>query len=419
MNVRLHKTQKEVADSPARFKVITAGRRWGKSTLSRMQILKWATDKAGTYWIVSPTFAMGKDIHWKQGFVNEIPADWIKSKNEAELEIVLMNGSRIALKSAENPDRLRGVKLNGLVVDEIAQMRNWATIWEECLWPTLIDYAAPAMFISTPAGYNHFHELWKKGQGDDPMWKSWKFTSYDNYHIPRSEIEQARKYNDEDTFAQEYLAEFKRYTGKVYKEFDRDVHVIEPMELRSEWSFYRGIDFGFVNPSAVIFGAVDTKGIMYIYDEIYQAGLQTPELANYIKQKSIGRNFTFSVADSAQQSDIEEINRYGLPVSPVKKTSGSNTEGWTQYKIRKVSEKLKAGTLKIFSNCVNTIREFENYEYIEVKDGDYVKEVPRKVNDHTCDAVSYLIISMPEVMSSDFVTEKPFIPQNNFSKWKI
>jgi PBSX family phage terminase large subunit len=422
IDVKLHKGgQFEVATDQHRFKVITAGRRWGKSVLSRMMVLKWATQFPGDYWIVSPTFSMGKDIHWKQGFLNEIPARWIAKKNEAELELTLVNGSRISLRSAENPDRLRGVKLRGLVVDEIAQMRNWRDVWEEALRPTLTDYQAPAIFISTPVGYNHFYELWKKGQNNvDPMWKSWRFTSYDNPHIPNTEIEQARAELDEDSFAQEYLAEFKRFAGLVYKEFDRDRCVIEPIELKSSWTYYRGIDFGFVNPSAVVFVAIDEKGIMYIYDEIYQSGLQTPDLAQLIKQKSIGRMFTFTVGDSAQKSDIEEINKYLIPVRAVRKIQGSNNEGWQQYKIRKVSEKIKNGKMFVFSNCTHVIREFETYEYTEVKDGHLVKEIPMKLNDHALDALAYLTVEIPEVVAASHYTENDYGPkQNNFMKWRI
>lgn len=396
MRIKLHRTQLEVAKDKHRFRVVCAGRRWGKSVLSRMIVLKWAAEKPGLYWIVSPTFVMGKDIHWKQGFNVEIPTKWIAKKNEADLEIVLANGSRIALKSAENPDRLRGVKLSGLVVDEIAFLRDWDRIWEEALRPTLTDLQAPALFISTPRGYNAFYDLWRRGQENDPDWKSWRFTTYDNPFVPREEIDQAKNELDEDAFAQEYLAEFKKFTGLVYKDFSREKHVIAPIELGPDWTFYRAIDFGWAHPTAVLFVAVDPKGIVYIYDEIYQTGLQTPDLANLINQKSAHRHFAATVADSAQASDIAELQKYGLAISPVKKTSGSRDEDWSTFRIRKVSEKLRNGKLFVFENCQNTIWEFENYRYHEVREGNTVQERPMKVNDHAMDALSYMVVTLPE-----------------------
>jgi len=405
MKVKLLPWQYQVASDPHRFKVVDAGRRAGKSVLSRMWTLKLATEKQGLYWIVSPTYPMGKEIHWKQGLNNEIPPEWIAKKNESELEIVLKNGSRIALRSAEHPERLKGVKLRGLVVDEIAMMRNWDEIWQEALRPTLTDYEAPALFISTPRGYNHFFSLWEKGQKPSKVWKSWKFTTYVNTHLPESEIEQAKKELDEDTFAQEYLAEFRKYTGLVYKDFDRNVHVIEPIELPNEWVFRRGIDFGWSNPTAVPFIALSPEGVLYIFDEIYETQLRTPDLAEMIKQRSGGRHFAGSFGDSAQAAQIAELNSYGIPVAPVQKTTGTTGENWISYKIKRVAELLREKKLFVFNNCVNTIFEFENYSYCEVNTPNGVTEKPLKVNDHLMDAIAYVVCSIPRHIEPDYAED--------------
>jgi phage terminase large subunit len=379
MKVKLHKNQYQIAVDKTRFKVLCAGRRFGKSVLARMTTLKWATDYPGRFfWIVSPTYQMAKDIHWKDGFNLEIPQDWIEKKNEQDLEVVLKNGSRISLRSADKPDRLRGVRLGGLVVDEVASMRNWNDIWQAALRPTLTDYQSPALFISTPKGYNHFYELWERGQKENKEWKSWKFSTYDNPFIPKEEIETAKKELDEDAFAQEYLAEFKKFTGLVYKNFKREVNVIEPIELQENWSYYRSIDFGWVNPTAVLFIAIDDKGRIIIFD------------------------FINTFADPAQMSDIEELRKYGLSIQPVSKTSSNNTEDWTTFRIRKVSEKIQNQKLFVFKNCTNTIFEFENYQYKEVRDGAYTKEIPAKINDHLMDALSYFIVSLPERVEAEY-----------------
>jgi PBSX family phage terminase large subunit len=422
LNIKLHPKQYEVAVDTHRFRVINAGRRFGKSVLARSIVLDWATKNAGLYWIVSPTYQMARDIHWKQGYNLEIPQEWIAKKNEVDLEITLKNGSRIALKSAENPDRLRGTGLRGLVVDEVAFLKDWKHLWDEALRPALTDYQAPALFTSTPKGYNAFYELWMQGQKEDGEWKSWRITTYDNPFIPVEEIEQAKQELDEDTFAQEYLAEFKKFTGLVYKDFSRENNVIEPIELQPNWTYYRGIDFGFANPTAVIFAAITDKGELIIWDEIYQSGLQTPDLAQLIKQKSEGKTFVNTIADSAQMADIEELRRYGLMVNPVSKTSGSKEEDWATFRIRKVAEKLRSGTIKIFNNCQNLVFEFENYQYHEVRDGSQVREVPLKVNDHLLDALSYLVCSLPEKITptyenrsiSGFIEQLP--KENYFTK---
>jgi len=89
-------------------------------------------------------------------------------------------------------------------------------------------------------------------------------------------------------------------------------------------------------------------------------------------------------------------------VNPVSKTSGSKEEDWTTFRIRKVAEKLRSGTLKIFKNCQNLVFEFENYQYHEVREGSQVREVPLKVNDHTINALEYLICSLPDKITPTY-----------------
>lgn len=227
---KLHDTQFQVATDTHRFRIVCAGRRWGKSTLAQLIALQWATKDVGTVWIVSPTYRQGKQIHWNE--LNKIvPREWVLKKNEVDLSITLKNGSVIELKGAENPDALRGVKLRGLVIDEIASIRNWDWLWQEVLRPTLTDYEAPALFISTPKGFNSFYELYEEGNKPGGLYKSWRFTSYDNPYIPKEEIDNAKKELTEDTFAQEYCADFRKFTGLVFKEFDRAVHVIQPIQF--------------------------------------------------------------------------------------------------------------------------------------------------------------------------------------------
>lgn len=401
--------QKQVASDPHRFRVVCAGRRAGKSVLARTILLVWGVKKVGNFWIVSPTYKQSKMIHWYD-LQKELPPAIVARKNEVELSITLKNGSVISLKGAENPDTLRGAKLAGLIVDEVASIKNWDWLWEEVLRPTLTDTQAPAVFISTPKGYNHFWDLFNK-QDTDPDYKSWRFTSYDNPFVPKEELDKAKQELDPDVFAQEYLAEFRKFSGLVFKDFSRDKHVIEPIELPNNWTFYRAIDFGWIHPTAVLFVALSDKGTLYIYDEIYEPRIPTPDLAEMIKQKSLGRMFTQTIGDSAQQADIAELSIYGIPTVPVRKVSDTTNERFVAYKIRKITEKLRTDKLKIFKNCENTICEFENYRYKEVQDASGVKEVPVKLNDHCIDALSYLIVSLPERLDPKIVMEDEFLPE--------
>lgn len=424
MKAKLHKTQFEVATDPHRFKVICAGRRWGKSVLSRLIVLKWAIERPGLYWIVSPTYQQGKDIHWLQGFKIEVPPQLKPKFNEGDsLSVTLGNGSVIQLKSSENPDRLKGVKLNGLVVDEIASMRNWGWIWQEALRPTLVDYEAPAIFISTPKGFNHFYDLFTT---KDPSYKSWKFTSYDNPYVPPAEIDEAKRTTEEDYFMQEYMADFRKYTGLVYKSFDRERNIIPYIETEG-WVFYRGMDFGSNNPTACIWVAVDNDDNWYVVDEYYNQGQTIDYHAGVINSNSYSGKVLATFGDPSGAQWITEFGTRNLYITPANKQRGQNMEGWVRMGIGQVEMRLKqksghmvphvlsvkdqklysAGMprLYIFSNCVNTIKEFEQYRWRENKMSQAQDmnnpEQPEKANDHIMDALRYFAVSYKSIPLTD------------------
>ena len=437
--VKLHHTQFEVAQDNHRFRVICAGRRWGKSVLSQLVVLQWATKGIGTYWIVSPTYRQGKQIHWK-GLQRIIPYDWVAKKNEVELSLTLKNGSVIELKGAENPDALRGVKLRGLVIDEIASIRNWDWLFSEVLRPTLTDYSAPALFISTPKGYNHFHRLFELGQQINDQYKSWRFTSYDNPYIPKGEIDNAKKELTEDTFQQEYMADFRKYTGLVYKEFQREIHIVEPFDIPDSWSIYRGFDFGSTNPTAVLFIACDSDDNWFIADEHYSTEQTIDFHAGVINSNKFSSRVSASYGDPSGAQWISEFAQRGIYITPANKEVGTNFNSWVRYGIEKVAERLKMvpgkfvsipqkeatqapiqgmPALYIFKTCENTIREFETYRWKEksVTQAQDLNEpdVPEKANDHAMDALRYFAVSYKRA-------DKPYtIPKNDISNkdWSL
>jgi phage terminase large subunit len=421
--MELHPAQKKIAIDNHRFRVVVCGRRFGKSTLAVEEMRVFAYAKPGSQVVyVAPTIKQARDIAWRM-LKDSTRTMLAQAANETRLELTVRTKdpnktSEIWLRGTENVESLRGQGIDFLIVDEVASMRGWDETWHEVLRPTLTDSRGQALFIGTPRGYDHFYNLYLL-ESVDSDYKSFHYSSYDNPCIPADEIDKAKEELDEDTFAQEYLAEFKKFTGLVYKDFSRDVHVISLVELMPNWNYYRSIDFGFVHPTAVGFYCVNDKGVVYKYDEIYQAGLQTPDLAELIKQKSVGRNFVNTIADSAQASDIDELRKYGIGISGVSKTSGSN-EDWTVYKIRKVTEKLRNGAFFVFSNCVNTIREFENYHYHEINKDGVVKEVPMKIDDHAMDEIAYFVVSLPERMEPQVYDVNQSVPyQWEEKQWRI
>ena len=402
MKIKLHKSQHEVAQNPSQYRVICAGRRWGKSVLARLIVMQWAIQKEGLYWIVAPTYGQGKKIHWLQGFRREAEHIFGRGKvkfNDSELRMTLKeNGATIQIVSGENPDVLVGVKLRGLVVDEVSRLRNWSLLWKEALLPTTTDYKAPVVFISTPRGYNHFYQLYMLGQ-DKKMtdWKSWRFTSYDNPYIPHSELDKNREIMTENYFQQEYMAQFKKFVGLVYPTFEREIHIKDTkIEDFNPVYWLRGLDRGFRNPTAMPLVAVNSDGVWYQTAEIYQAGLTNPKVSDLIKQVSGERPFELSTMDSADASDIQDLNDIGdLDFIPVRKEAGEAKMSYVRWKIEKFSERLRVKangkpSYYVHPRNENTIMEFEKYAYPETKEDEQAKEVPIKLHDHMMDSLGDL-----------------------------
>lgn len=339
LKAKLHETQLQVANDTHRFRVVCAGRRWGKSVLSQLIILKWAVENQGLYWIVSPTYRQGKQIHWR-GLQQIIPQDWIAKKNEVELSITLKNGSVIELKGAENPDALRGVKLRGLVVDEIASIRNWSWLWSEVLRATLTDYKADAIFISTPKGYNHFYDLYQAGQGSSD-YKSFRFTSYDNPYISKGELDSTKAELTEDTFAQEYMADFRKFTGLAFKQFNRDIHLIDSFDVPDEWSRGRGFDYGSTDPTASLRVAIDNDDNWFV-ERCYKDNKKTiKDHADVILAQDYGKGFIPIYGDPSGDQWEKEFLQYGVNIQPATKEMGQNAQGWVAFTIEAVNERLK------------------------------------------------------------------------------
>lgn len=200
---RLHFSQEIIFDQRKRFNVLKCGRRFGKTTLIQ-ELTSIALD--GQYvGIWSPTY---KDLHevWKQLVQTLFPV--IESKNEQVKQIVLITGGLIDMWSLDDPDSGRGRKYHRAIIDEAEKARHLKRAWEETIRGTLADYQGDAWFMSTPKfGQTYFKTTLFPNQDKYPDWMSWRFTSYDNPHLPEGEIEQIRKQLDDLTFRCEYLAE--------------------------------------------------------------------------------------------------------------------------------------------------------------------------------------------------------------------
>ena len=242
LKVKLHEKQLEIFNDNHRFKVVAAGRRFGKSRLAAWTlIIEALKSKEKDVFYVAPTFQQAKDILWS--LLKEIGHEVIATAHENTAVLTLVNGRKIYLKGSDRPDTLRGVGLAYVVIDEYADMKP--QVFEQILRPALSDVQGGALFIGTPKGRNHFYEIFKFAEsGRDEEWKQFHYTSYDNPLIPAKEIEAAKNSMSSFAFRQEFMASFEAASRDLFKEewikFDEE----EPDDGR----FFIAVDLaGFVN----------------------------------------------------------------------------------------------------------------------------------------------------------------------------
>jgi PBSX family phage terminase large subunit len=393
MQSTLHEAQATIARDRHRFRVVNCGRRFGKTTLAvwEMFAVAVAKDEARVAYI-APTYQQARDIAWAE--LKRVAQDATITANESRLELTVSNQhggtSLIVLRGWEAVETLRGQRYDFLVLDEISSYRNFWGNWQEVLRPTLTDRRGEGLFISTPKGFNHFYDLYGMELKDDDF-KSFHFTTYDNPHIPVDEIDKAKKELTEDRFAQEYLADFRKTEGLVYKEFNRGLHIVD--EIPQANKTFGGLDFGFTNPAAALTIKKDRDARYYVSAEWYKRGQTDTQIADYVAALSWAECYP----DPASASGVEELKRRNINVREVVKGADSIRNG-----ISVVRELFKQGRLFIHKDCVNLIAELETYSYPDKKPDKNDYEEPIKENDHALDALRYALM-METVAANDNV----------------
>lgn len=286
LDFNLHDRQLQVFESDARFKVVAAGRRFGKSYLSAVTLLIEALKDENRYgyplrnkevWYVAPTFQQAKDIMW--GVLKDLGKDIIEKTVENTATIHLINGRTIKLKGSDRPDTLRGSGLSYVVLDEYAFMKP--DVWEEIIFPTLSDVKGSALFIGTPEGKNHFYDIYMDAGKDDwEDWHAWHFNSLDNPLLDPSLIEVARNRMSAHAFRKEFEASFTASGAGIFKS---DMLVYDENEPSG------GEYFVTVDPA----GFGDTKGLTQAkinrMDETAIAIVKVGEYGWWVKEIAHGR----------------------------------------------------------------------------------------------------------------------------------
>lgn len=322
--VQPHPRQQQVLENKSRFKVVVCGRRWGKTEVAKI----WAVERAlrgKVIWWILPNYSYATEV-WQE--LKEIlhPIRVNKRSGESQRKIILPGGGSITVKSAHDPDALRGRGLDGIVMDEAAMIPT-EDAWET-LRPALSDRQGEALFLTTPKGRNWLFKLWMRGvQGQAGYWSLWSPT-WESPTVPIWEIEQARLDMTEQGFRQEYAAAFLRDAGAVFRMLSRVLYPepLNSIERNKRRQYVMGVDWGQSNDFTAI-------TVMDIYERKVVAVDRFNKISwGYQRDRLKGiadrwqPYLILAEENSIGNPNIEALQVMGLPVLPFHMSNQSKGE---------------------------------------------------------------------------------------------
>ena len=366
----LHPKQREVANHPARFRVCAAGRRFGKSRLGSALCVAEGL-KHGRAWWVAPSYPMAA-VGWRmiKRLSSKIPKTEVRL---ADHMILYPGGGEVRVRSADNPDSLRGEGLDLVVFDECAFMRE--ETWIEVLRPALSDRNGKAFFVSTPKGRGWFWNLWMHGNDDNLEWHSWQLSTSDNPYIQSKEIEAAKGILPERVFRQEYMAEFIDDAGGIFRRVMEAAAAKELDAAQEGRQYIAGVDVATMVDFTVV-SVLDVADKEMVYQDRFNR-VDYNVLEDRLE--AIYRRFNLDAmtieANSIGQPVIDALNQRGLSIIPFTTTGTTK-----QAAIQTLQAAFEHSQIKILPDPV-LIGELQAFEGERAPSGSWKYGAPSGLHD--------------------------------------
>ncbi len=411
--------------SDKRFKIATAGNRSGKTVVGAEEFVEsvFADLEAGkgkqpkrignirvprlAYWVVTPTYDLG-EFPFRE-IVRAVPNSLIEKINASTREMWWKGGIHVDFKSTERPERLVAASLNGIWMDEAPRCK--AEAWRGGLRARLADQSGWALFTGSPLGGRNnwvYQDLVAK-QGIDPLIDAFSWTTADNPHIPREEIEHAKATLPAAWYARDWDASWDSFGGAIYEEFNDAIHVTDEQRFRFEFGLgnrplaqcfnkvVSAIDFGHQCGAMLTVGELG-DGNWVVLDEVYRGGIRpvsgsSETWLDHIKRVSKDYGARSFVGDPEDAGALFDLRNNGVPIQPAVKQ--------VYLGIRRVASAIHVNPmtrkpgLRIFSHCKNLIRELRSYQWKPNREQTgFLDEPAPNQDDHACDALRYAAMEL-------------------------
>jgi hypothetical protein len=263
-----------------------AHRRAGKTVACINDLIRRAfvDDKVnGRYAYIAPYYSQAKSIAWD--YLLRYTEDVRVNANASELWVELLNGARIRLFGADNPDALRGLYLDGVILDEVADMRP--RVWGEIIRPLLADREGWAVFIGTPKGHNFFYEIWKTANASE-SWFATSIRASTSGLIKAEELKDASQGMTDDQYEQEFECSFEAAILGAY--YGKELKILEESGRIANVGYDRSLpvftawDLGYHDDTAIFFYQV-THSEIHVIDYYSGSGLAIEDYAQAVTSK--------------------------------------------------------------------------------------------------------------------------------------
>jgi phage terminase large subunit len=389
-----HPKQREFHKCPAKYRAFVGGVGSGKTYASVNEALYQALAQPGSLGVmVAPTFPMVRDVTLRT-FLAICPEELIAYSSQTKMLWRLPNGSEILFRSADKPERLRGLTIAWFGIDEAAYTDEKTF---QILQGRLRQrgYRHRGWVTTSPKGKNWIHKYFVEKDGPD--YALIRCSSRENPHLPPGFVEDLEASYTGVFARQEIEGEFVAVEGLVYSDFRRDVHVSPVPDGKMFKEVVAGVDWGFTNPAAILVVGVDGDDRAWVLEEFYERRVLQDSLAAVALRFMAQYGITAFYCDPSEPGFIADFVQRGLPAVP-----GNNdlVPGIAEVSSRLAVQADGLPRLFVAPECVHTIVEFEQYRYKEDRKG-APGEAPMKAFDHAMDALRYCVMGLKTHLTGD------------------
>lgn len=371
---KLRNDQRAIVAHPSKVKVLSMGRRWGKTVLGGVVTLNVLRQHGRAAWIV-PAYKNGRALwRYAAGVCAPLVQAGYMDVSKSERVITTHAGGFFGIYSAENIDSIRSEAFNLVVGDEAARISEEG--WQDAVRPTLADAEGDEILISTPKGKNWFYFEYMRGLGETDGYKAWTAPSSAN---PMPQIKRAydlaKTRVPERTFKQEWNAEFVD-DGVLFRNVAQ-ASILKVAEPIAGHHYVVGVDWGRTN-DATVFSVFDADERVQVYlDRMTDTDYASQRLRLKVLCQKYNQATVLAESNSMGQPNIEALQNEGVTVTGFVTTNASKAEI-----IQALELAFEQATIKLLDNPVQTA-EFMSYESEKLPSGLVRYGAPNGVHDDT------------------------------------